>query len=94
MRRAPKIDANQPEIVRALRLAGCSVVSLAAVGEGCPDLLVGKSGRNFILECKDSNKPPSARKLTDPQRGFHAAWLGQIAIVETAEEALKIVVKG
>lgn len=36
-----RVDANQPEIVRALRDIGASVVSLANVGQGCGDILVG-----------------------------------------------------
>jgi Holliday junction resolvase len=90
MRRHAKIDANQPDIVKSLRQAGCSVLSLAPMGKGCVDLLVGKGGKNFMLEVKDPSQKPSQRKLTDDERAFHAAWLGQIAIVETAEEALKI----
>ena len=36
------IDANQPEIVKALRDAACSVEPLHDVGRGVPDLLVGR----------------------------------------------------
>jgi hypothetical protein len=63
MRRAAKVDANQTEIVQALRQIGAVVQSLAAVGNGCPDLLVGYRNRLFLLELKDGNKPPSAQKL-------------------------------
>jgi hypothetical protein len=50
MRRAAKIDANQPQIVEALRKAGATVHSLAAVGNGIPDLLVGAMRKpNVIL---------------------------------------------
>jgi hypothetical protein len=40
VRRAAKVDANHGEIVKALRSAGCGVLDLSAVGNGCPDLLV------------------------------------------------------
>jgi hypothetical protein len=50
MRRAAKVDANQTEIVQALRQIGAVVQSLAAVGNGCPDLLVGYRNRLFLLE--------------------------------------------
>jgi hypothetical protein len=40
-RRAAKVDANHSAIVEALRKVGCKVLSLAANGKGCPDLLVG-----------------------------------------------------
>lgn len=91
MRRRAKIDANQPAIVKALRDAGCTVQSLAQMGKGVPDLLVGKNGNNFLLEVKDPSQKPSQRKLSDDERAWHYAWLGYVAIVETAEEALKIV---
>lgn len=91
MRRKGRIDANQPEIVKALRLAGATVLSLAPVGNGCPDLLIGKGNINILAEIKDSNQPVSKRKLTDDERAFHASWLGQVAVVETAEQALKLI---
>lgn len=45
MRRAGRIDANQAEIVKALRAIGCSVQSLAGVGNGCADLVVNLTRR-------------------------------------------------
>ncbi len=86
--RAAKVDDNQSEIVAALRGAGCSVMPLHAVGKGCPYILVGFRNANFLLEIKDGNKPPSARKLTPPQERFHSTWNGQVTIVTSAEEAL------
>lgn len=91
MRYRPRTDANQPEIVKALRQAGCSVCIIAGMGKGIPDLLVGKGGRNFLLEVKDPSKVPSQRKLSDDERAWHAAWTGQVAVVESAEDALKLV---
>ena len=49
MRRAGKIDANQPEIVAALRDAGCSVLSLAQLGGGVPDLLIGRGNLMLLV---------------------------------------------
>lgn len=94
MRRAAKIDANQTEIVKALRSAGCSVLSLAAVGNGCPDLLVSRPyypHHLYLLEVKDGAKPPSARKLTPDQERFHREWKGPIHVVTTVEEAMDAV---
>jgi Holliday junction resolvase len=91
MRRAAKIDANQPEIVKALGAAGCSVWSLAAVGQGFPDLIVGRQGRNYLLEVKDGSLAPSKRKLTQDERDFHAAWRGHVVTVNTVAEALDAV---
>lgn len=90
--RAAKIDTNQNEIVTALRNEGCSVQSLAAVGKGVPDLLVSNhKGELFLMEVKDGNKPPSARKLTPDQVKWHDNWNSEIHIVLSAKQALEIV---
>lgn len=91
MRRHAKTDDNQTEIVKALRAHGCSVVSLADVGGGVPDLLVGKYGRNYLLEVKDGRKPPSKRTLTADQIQWHARWKGHACIVHDIEGALAAV---
>ena len=92
MRRAAKTDDNQAEIVAALRVVGCSVLPLHAVGQGCPDLLVAtRQGEMVLIEIKDGSKPPSARKLTPDQIAFHAAWRGRIAVVTSVREAMEAV---
>ena len=88
--RAAKIDANQTEIVRALRDLGASVQSLAAVGKGVPDLLVGWRGQNYLIECKDGAKKPSVQKLTPDQVEWHGRWLGQVVVVNSVSAALEV----
>ena len=56
MRRAAKVDQSQEEIVLCLRLIGASVQSLAAIGKGCPDLLIGYKGAWYVAECKTGEK--------------------------------------
>lgn len=90
MRRAANIDANQPEIIDACRSVGASVQPLHFVGKGCPDLLVGYRGWNLLFEVKDGSKPPSRRKLTEDEEKWHAAWRGSKFIIESAEQALRI----
>lgn len=82
------MDANQREIVAALRAAGASVMPLHAVGEGCPDLAVGIAGKNYFLELKDGSKPPSAQKLTPQQEEWHRDWRGHRVVVNSPEAAL------
>lgn len=89
--RAAKIDANQNEIVEALRKIGCSVQILSSVGKGCPDILVGRNGMNYLIEIKDGNKPKSAQKLTPDQVEWHEKWNGSVVVINSAEQALKIV---
>ncbi len=89
MRRAAKIDGNQTEIVEALRKVGASVQSLAAVGRGVPDLLVGYKGKTFLIEVKDGRKP--GWRITQQQAEWHGAWRGgPLFIVENVEKALQI----
>jgi len=94
--RAKRIDANQPEIVKALRKIGCSVAVTSAAGDGFPDIVVGRTDihgnkRNWLIEIKDGEKIPSERKLTKDQVKFHNGWKGQIAVVTSAEEAISLI---
>lgn len=91
MRRAAKVDANQSDIVKALRAVGATVQVLSDVGKGCPDLLVGRAGKNYLLEIKDGDKFKSKRKLTPDQIEWHQEWCGQVAVVECVDDALVVV---
>lgn len=97
MRRAARIDANHAEVAAAFRQLGCTVLSLAAVGDGCPDLLIGKGGtsgfggKSALIEVKDGTKPPSKRMLTPDQTEFHKAWRGPIFIVDSLEQIPHVV---
>jgi Holliday junction resolvase len=91
MRQAARIDANQPSIVDALRQAGCTVQVLSAVGKGCPDLLCGRAGVNYLLELKDSAKPLSKQKLTPDEMAWHSTWNGLVWTVNSIEDALRVV---
>lgn len=75
----------------ALRSCGAVVHSLASVGDGCPDLLVGWRGMTILFEVKDGSKPPSKRRLTQEQVDWHAAWRGgTLAVVCDVESALRV----
>lgn len=83
MRRAAKIDANQLAIVAALRKCGAKVLSLAAVGKGCPDLLVLHRGRYQLLEVKNLK---GKNHMYPAQEEFHADWL--VTTVASVEGAI------
>lgn len=91
MRTKAKVDRNQPEIVAALRAAGCSVRITSMLGKGYPDLTCGRAGQTFLLEVKDWQLPPSRKQLTADERQFFDEWRGHVARVETVEEALAAV---
>jgi hypothetical protein len=86
MRRAAKIDQNQPEIVEALRAAGHYVQSTAMMGRGFPDLLaVKKSGLPVLLEVKMPGE-----RLTPDELKWHRAFPGPVFVVCSIEEALEV----
>jgi Holliday junction resolvase len=86
MRIAAKVDSNQAAIVKALRQVGMSVLSLAPMGKGCPDLLVADDDSYFLIEVKGPKG-----KLTDDQVAFINEWRGAVHICRTVDDALKIV---
>jgi len=86
MRRAAKVDANHSTIIAALRQVGATVQDLAKVGQGCPDILVGFRGRNYLMEIKMNKGKP-----TPAQDAWHLTWQGQVVIVRTADEALHVI---
>lgn len=88
MRRRGKIDNNHTQVRDHFRALGCSVISLADMGQGVPDLLVGISGHNLLVEVKASRG-----KLTPDQEIFHAAWRGPIEVVRTCEQVEALVMR-
>ena len=80
--RRSRVDKNQSSVVKALRDAGCSVQLLHAVGEGCPDLLVGYRGVSVPVEVKNGRKA----RLTPQQVAWTESWNGSFLIVRDAED--------
>jgi Holliday junction resolvase len=95
MRRAAHVDANQAEIVNALVSAGLTVQSLAGIGAGCPDILVGGPGLLVLMEIKnrdgENGRVARGQILTDDQKKWHKWWKGPVYIVCTPQEALMVV---
>lgn len=91
---AKRVDANQPEIVDALRAFGCEVESMHRFGGGWPDLLVyvPAFAHLHLLEIKDPKrmrKPESKAKLSPTemlQLEFRRRF--PVAVVSTVDEAL------
>jgi len=90
-RRAARVDNNMDAIASCFRAAGFSVCSLAMVGGGVPDLLLGFGGTNVLIEVKDSEQPLSKRRFTAAQKKWHAEWKGRAHVVETVEQALLLI---
>lgn len=77
MRKYGRVDANQKATVDALTKIGASVESLASIGNGCPDLLVGYKGATVLMEVKNGERPRSYVPLTPDQVKWHARWKGR-----------------
>jgi hypothetical protein len=86
-----RVDGNHADIMTTFRALGCSVQSIASVGRGCPDLLVGRDGWTVPVEVKDGAKPPSARKLTEDEEIWRANWKGSYALIASPEQAHQMV---
>lgn len=84
MRFAARVDANQTQIVSALRAAGAYVWII-----GLPvDLLVGYRGHTFLVEIKSGSK----KRFTALQADFFENWSGStLARVDSPEAALRMI---
>jgi Holliday junction resolvase len=81
-----RIDSNHKEIVAALREVGATVVSLAAMKHGCPDILVGYAGETLLMEIKRDSKA----RFTPDQLDFMGKWKGgPISRVDSVEAAIR-----
>ena len=84
MRRAARVDANQTQIISALRAAGAYVWII-----GLPvDLLVGYKGHTFLVEIKTDSK----KRLTKLQTDFFQNWCGgTLCRIDSPEAALRMI---
>jgi hypothetical protein len=84
MRYAARVDANQAQIVSALRAAGAYVWII-----GLPvDLLVGYNNQTFLVEIKDGPK----KALTRLQQDFFGNWCGgSLHRIDSPDDALKMI---
>ena len=92
MRRAAKVDVNQPEIVKCLRAMGAHVLHTHQL-KNAFDILVGYHGNLYIMEIKDGSLPPSAKKLSTGEQScktkFNAVGV-DYHIVENCSQAIDI----
>lgn len=87
MRRAARIDANQPEIVKGLRKMGAGVTSMASLGGGVSDLLVSFRQLWYVMEVKTED----GTHTTDQLR-----WIGEqkapVYTVKSLEQAASFLI--
>lgn len=87
-RYAARVDANQADIVKAMRGLGASVYVLKLP----VDLLVGINGRTALVEVKDPRTAYGRRGLNSNQQAFSASWCGgTVALVDSVEAARRLI---
>lgn len=76
-------DANEPEIIAALRGAGISVMQISK--GGAVDLVAANAQKTVLFEVKNKGG-----RLTDAENTFLSAWQGEAYVVFTPAEALAV----
>lgn len=90
---ARNVDANQSEVVDAMRRMGAFVQHLHTVGHGCPDLLVGYRGVWILVEVKDGAKVQSKRQLNALEEEWIACARSKrlpVHVVKSVTEAIEV----
>lgn len=83
---ARRTDTTQAEIAATLIQLGYSVHLTHRVGCGFPDLVVGKRGRDWKIECKSGPKAT----YTPDQKRFNSEWKGTPPVrLDSMEDAIK-----
>ncbi len=82
-RYAARTDANQSEIVAALRGAHWTVELTHRLGSGYPDLHASKDGYAILVEVKMPGE-----KLTSDEEQFHRRWQGPLIIAYSGQQAV------
>jgi len=81
MRYRRRTDENQREIMQALRTLGFCVFDLSNVGRGCPDLLVGRKGRIWLIEVKNT---AGRNRIGEAQAAFAIDW--PVTVIRTVAD--------
>lgn len=86
MARAHRVDANQAEIIAALRRVGAFVVDTSSLGDGFPDILACYRQGVYLLECKRRGG-----YLTPAERRFINNCPAKVYVVHNVDEALRAI---
>ena len=87
-----KVDANQKEIVRAIRRTGRTVFEI----EEPFDLLIDNCGEWVVMEVKNPEthaRQKGGSKMTDKQLEILETLSATVLIAETVEQALNLLLK-
>lgn len=67
-----------------------SIFSTHTLGKGFPDIVVGYKGKNYLFEIKNDELRKSQTKLTPDEKKFHSDWQGQVNIIYSIHDLIKI----
>mgnify|MGYP000898315153 FL=1 len=93
MRRAARIDKNQPQIVEALRRTGASVKVVSQLKKFC-DIVVVHKGTVYLAEIKDGTKSKSSKRLTPGENEYRLEVEqhgGTYYVIECITDALRMI---
>lgn len=83
-----RVDQSQKDIIAALEQMGATVEVIRSLKAGCPDLLVGYWGINFLVECKT----PKTGRLSDAQKEWATRWRGDPPkVLKTVDDTIAFV---
>lgn len=92
MRHHPtKRDKSHLPIALGLAACGYSVVDLASVGSGCPDLLVSSKTDTVLIEIKESSADNG--RISINQLEFMSSYHGLVAFATTLDDARSIMTR-
>ena len=86
-RYANRVDDNQRQIVKALRMI--PGLSVEMIGKPV-DLLIGWQSNNYLFEVKREDKRGQQSRITPAQHKFIPSWTGQVRIVHNVDEILHV----
>ena len=89
MRRAAKVDTNQPEIVALFRKLNWTVLIISQL-KNCADIIVSKNSLTIVIEIKDGSLAPSKQKLTSGEEKFRRNWQGVYRIVNCENDVIEL----
>jgi hypothetical protein len=79
------VDGNHKAIKKELESLGFEVADLSSCGDGVPDLLVARNGKQLLVEVKTARG-----RMTDDEIAFFGRWpLGLAIVARTTEDVLR-----
>jgi hypothetical protein len=85
---AKRVDSNQKEIVKVFKDLGCSVFDTSRIGQGFPDLVIGKNQKTVLVEIKSS----TSAKYSAAQDLFMMNWRGSTVVrINDIDGAIRLV---